>query len=230
MGRSRTGRSGSFGPKRKYNQLLRIESSWADRPSTPVEPTSHGREHSPAVRTDVDAILPLLLELAENGFQVDVRYRLRGHRGPCFGAHVLRIVVRPVPPFPPCWVAEREGAVVGMVSGEPLQVHAVLEQPPTARISDLWVEPAFRRQGVARQLVQTFREAAVEAGYLRLEVSTLARDARALAFWRSMGFEDLLDRPVAGRRDAGVALAKVSSGRSRAYLVVRPVSARAGGT
>ncbi len=145
----------------------------------------------PAVRADVDAILPLLLQLADNGFTVDARYRLRGHRRALLRAHVLESWFGRFLPFPPCWVAEQAGIIVGMVSGEPLQVHPVLDQPPTAGISDLWVEPGFRRRGVGRELVDTFREAASRAGYPRVELTTLARDGQALAFWRAMGFEDL---------------------------------------
>jgi len=146
----------------------------------------------PAVRADVDAILPLLIELADNGFRVDVRYRLRDHRRALLRAHVLESWFGRFMPFPPCWVAEEDGgAIVGMLSGEPLQVHPVLDQPPTATITDLWVVPGHRRRGIARQLVQTFRAAATKAGYPRVELSTLARDARALAFWHAMGFADL---------------------------------------
>ncbi|MEO0600261.1 MAG: GNAT family N-acetyltransferase [Myxococcota bacterium] len=145
----------------------------------------------PAARTDVDAILPLLMELADNGFRVDVRYRLRDHRRALLRAHVLESWFGRFLPFPPCWVAEHDGQIVGMVSGEPLVVHAVMDQPPTAAITDLWVQPPFRRRGIARQLVETFREAATKAGYLRVELSTLARDEQALAFWRAMGFVDL---------------------------------------
>lgn len=145
----------------------------------------------PAERTDLDSVLPLLSELAENGHRVDVRYRLRGHRRALLRAHVLEHWFGRFLPFPPCWVAQHEDRVVGLVSGEPMQMHSVLDQPPTANITDLWVEPEFRRQGLARQLVDAFRQSAREAGYLRIEVSTLARDDQALAFWRSMGFADL---------------------------------------
>ncbi|MEN0061908.1 MAG: GNAT family N-acetyltransferase [Myxococcota bacterium] len=145
----------------------------------------------PAVRADLDAVLPLLLQLADNGHHVDIRYRLRGHRRALLRAHVLESWFGRFMPFPSCWVAEKDDTIVGMVSGEPLQMHAVLDQPPTVVITDLWIEPGFRRRGLARSLVDRFCRTAEEAGYPRVEVSTLARDAQALAFWRAMGFADL---------------------------------------
>ena len=145
----------------------------------------------PAVRSDVDEILPLLIELADNGFRVDARYRLRGHRRALLRTHIRESWFGRLLPFPPCWVAEHEGAIVGVLSGEPLQVHEVLDQPPTAAVTDLWVVAGHRRQGIARQLVDRFRAAATNAGYGRVELSTLVRDEEALAFWRAVGFVDL---------------------------------------
>ena len=158
----------------------------------------------PAERSDLEGILDLLGRLNANGSAADARYRLRGHSRALLRAQILDTWFGRFLPFPACWVLGGDGAgeageageaggasLAGLISGEPMQVHPVLDQPPTARIDNLWIEPDHRRKGLARALVATFRGAAHEAGYPRIEVSTLARDAQALAFWREMGFEDL---------------------------------------
>ncbi len=146
----------------------------------------------PAERRDVDACIELLDQLNANGEAADPRFRLRDHRRALLRAYVLDAWFGQFLPFPACWLAEREGVPVGLVSGKPLPTHPVLDHPPSARIENLWVHVDHRRQGIARDLVQTFQEAARRAGYPRIEVYTLARDHRALAFWRAVGFEDLM--------------------------------------
>ncbi len=144
-----------------------------------------------AERSDLEGILDSLGTLNANGTAADERYRLRSHSRALLRAHVLDTWFGRFLPSPACWVLEAPEGLVGLISGEPVQLHPVLDQPPTARIDNLWIDPGYRRQGLARTLVSTFREAANEAGYPRIEVSTLARDAMALAFWREVGFEDL---------------------------------------
>ena len=187
----------------KYNQLLRIEEQLAtaaiysrsrhpgwSRPVTDPDPAP-SLTLRVANRSDLDAILDLLGRLNASGTAADDRYRLRDHSRALLRAHILDAWFGRFLPFPPCWVAEAADGLTGLITGEPLQVHPVLDQPPTARIDNLWVEPVHRRQGIARRLVQTFRDSAHSAGYPRIEVSTLARDGDALAFWREMGFADL---------------------------------------
>ena len=133
----------------------------------------------------------MLVALNAQGESVDPRYRMLEHRRALLRGYALDAWFGRFNPFPACWVAMREGEVVGMVSGEPLVVLPMFDQPPTARIDAIWVEPAHRRTGVARAMVARFREAATAGGYPRLQVTTLAKDARAIAFWRALGLDDL---------------------------------------
>jgi ribosomal protein S18 acetylase RimI-like enzyme len=91
------------------------------------------------------------------------------------------------------WLAEdpEDGSIAGMVAGEVVPEHPILAYPPSARIDNLWVAPAFRRAGLGRALVAAWRDGATKGGFTRHVVSTLARDARAVAFWRAVGFADL---------------------------------------
>ena len=144
-----------------------------------------------ATRRDVEGLLELLDRLNANGRAVDPRFRVRQDMRALQRDHLREAWFGRFLPFPACWVAEQEAGLHGFVSGLPQQAHPVLEAPPTARIENLWVDPEFRRQGIATALVQRFRAAAANAGYARCEVSTLARDDQALAFWRAQGFSDL---------------------------------------
>jgi ribosomal protein S18 acetylase RimI-like enzyme len=150
----------------------------------------------PAVRADVPWLAGAMARLNAAGHEADARY---------VPAPDAAVVVREraaawferFQPFPACFVAQGQTGLVGYVAGEPARIHPVLLLPLTAVISELWVEPAQRRHGLGKTLVEQFHTAASAAGYPRLEVSTLAGDVRAVAFWRSVGFADLrlvLDR------------------------------------
>ncbi|MBY0335928.1 MAG: GNAT family N-acetyltransferase [Acetobacteraceae bacterium] len=80
------------------------------------------------------------------------------------------------------WVAERDGAPIALATAHPTFDTA------TSRwglfLSDLWVEPAHRRQGIARALLAALR---AEPGYDFLWWNADAGDDLALAFHRSLG-------------------------------------------
>jgi GNAT superfamily N-acetyltransferase len=146
-----------------------------------------------ADRRDIPALLDLWDALMACGTAADPRFRkapdarepMRAFMHGCFDAGQ---------PFPPFLVAEVDSddgpEIVGFVRGFPPAFIEVLDRPPSVRIGDLYVRDAYRRGGIARALVERMLERAAEKGYPRAEVGTLTKDARAVAFWRSMGFGD----------------------------------------
>ncbi len=58
----------------------------------------------------------------------------------------------------------------------------------------LVVAPSHRRQGLGRRLVAEAEERLAEAGAVRLQAIVVDSDARAIAFWRSTGWERQVDR------------------------------------
>jgi ribosomal protein S18 acetylase RimI-like enzyme len=68
------------------------------------------------------------------------------------------------------------------------QIPASLRLGRFWHLRDLFADPAMRRQGIARQLVETVREAATDAGALRLSLQTESTNAAALELYRRCGF------------------------------------------
>jgi ribosomal protein S18 acetylase RimI-like enzyme len=145
----------------------------------------------PVERGDLQRVLDMLVALNDQGTVSDARYRVHPDARERMRSDVLEGWFGAFHPFPPCLVVDLDGAVVAMVSGRAAVDHPIVLREPTAHIETLWVEPAWRRQGWARQLVDAWLAAAVKAGYPRAEVGTLARDDRAVAFWRAVGFDEL---------------------------------------
>ncbi|MFC7358820.1 GNAT family N-acetyltransferase [Nocardioides astragali] len=56
------------------------------------------------------------------------------------------------------------------------------------QLRDLFTDPAMRRQGIARRLVETIQQAASDAGALRLSLQTEPDNVAALALYRQCGF------------------------------------------
>ena len=56
------------------------------------------------------------------------------------------------------------------------------------QLRDLFAEPTMRRRGIARRLVEAIRQAASDAGALRLSLQTESDNAAALALYRHCGF------------------------------------------
>ncbi|MDP9265836.1 MAG: GNAT family N-acetyltransferase [Chloroflexota bacterium] len=89
------------------------------------------------------------------------------------------------------FVAEDAGRLVGMATGYfPDERHRELDDPKVASLIHMWVEPAVRRGGVGRRLVQAVLAWAAERGspVVRLEVN--ASDTGAIALYEHVGFRD----------------------------------------
>ncbi|MEZ4241146.1 MAG: GNAT family N-acetyltransferase [Myxococcota bacterium] len=151
------------------------------------------------VRADLSWLVGAVMRLNAAGTAADPRFRFVADVEPILREHLGHVWFGRFQPFPAVWIAEVDGERVAMLSGEIVPDAGLLEQAPTARIDNLWVEPPHRRAGLGRELVAAFRARAERAGYPGLQVSTLARDARAVAFWEAMGLSPL--RVVLARDD-----------------------------
>jgi len=69
----------------------------------------------------------------------------------------------------------------------------ILRETRRAEITDLGVSAAARRGGIGRELAAAAFAWAKDRGIARLEVRVAARNREGQAFWRSLGFDDLMD-------------------------------------
>ncbi len=83
-------------------------------------------------------------------------------------------------------VAEVDGVAAGCGAW---RVHA----PGTVEIKRMYVEPAFRRRGLARVLIAALEESASAAGHRSVVLNTGLRQPEALALYEAVGY-----RPAPG--------------------------------
>ncbi len=140
-----------------------------------------------ATRRDLQGLLDGWEALQAHGASLDPLQALAPGARRWEEHRLLDVVFGAFHPWPPAWVAVHDEGVVGFLTSSVVPP-GPLARPPTARIDDCWVHPAFRRQGLGRALVQAWQQAAAAAGCESFEVSTLAADADALGFWEGVGF------------------------------------------
>jgi GNAT superfamily N-acetyltransferase len=151
----------------------------------------------PGERDDLPHVLRMWHALMRGAAESDPRYQLRPNAEAAMRSYVRNDWLASYHPFPALWIASVDGAVAGFLSIRVEPDNPVIMAAPTATIGDLWVEPASRRRRVGQTLVSVARTTAREAGYARLSLGTLVRDARAVAFWTRQGFDPMYVRMVA---------------------------------
>jgi GNAT superfamily N-acetyltransferase len=67
------------------------------------------------------------------------------------------------------------------------------ESSTTAEIKRVWTHPSYRRQGLARTMMDALENRAREVGYTVVELTTGARQPEAVALYLGLGYEPLFD-------------------------------------
>jgi GNAT superfamily N-acetyltransferase len=142
---------------------------------------------------DIPAVKEMWRQLMEAGATADPRFKPASDAMDAVDAYARDVWLRRFP-FPHGWVAQADARLVAFVLGLPLHMLPVLNRPQTSVITDIWVDPEWRRLGLGRRLVERFVGASRDAGYPVFEVRTLQADGRAIAFWRGVGFGDWMVR------------------------------------
>lgn len=108
-------------------------------------------------------------------------------------------------------LAEREGEAVGLVQGR-------RRRPGTLLLFSMWVDPAVRRLGVGRILVDVLEEWARTWDAERTVLWVFAANESAIAFYRVLGFQVIVGGPDADSGARFRALAMRRAIRSPAHL------------
>ncbi|HEX6881366.1 MAG TPA: helix-turn-helix domain-containing GNAT family N-acetyltransferase, partial [Terriglobales bacterium] len=109
-----------------------------------------------------------------------------------FEALVAEIVGKFVPNFDGkrerCWIAEREGEIVG-------SVFLVKKTAMVAKLRLLYVEPKARGLGIGLRLVEECVRFAREAGYRKITLWTQSNLTAARSIYRKVGFRRVESKP-----------------------------------
>lgn len=106
-----------------------------------------------------------------------------------------RLLERRDDPYTRAFVAAVDGQVIGYVLGAVVDLHPDLFAHVDAGfIADIFVDPAYRQQGVARQLVTAMNAWFAEQGVRHVEWQVAAANPDGIRFWESVGGKAMMIR------------------------------------
>ena len=139
---------------------------------------------------DLPRLAELWIEITSHHASIDPLFSLR----PSAESEVQRLIAALLhDPDATIFVWEAPDDLLGFCSVRVDRAPPVLEETRRAEIIDLGVTAAARRQGIGRELVAAALTWAEDRGVTRVEVRVAARNREGQAFWRSLGFDDLMD-------------------------------------
>jgi ribosomal protein S18 acetylase RimI-like enzyme len=140
----------------------------------------------PAAPQDEGAIARLWQALTD--FHVGLDARLPTAARGAAENYAARLLERRDDPYTRTFVAEVDGQVVGYILGAIIDLHADLfEYADSGFIADVFVDPAYRRRGIARQLFETMSAWFAEQGVQLVEWQVASSNLEAILFWEAVG-------------------------------------------
>ncbi|WP_119072265.1 GNAT family N-acetyltransferase [Aggregatilinea lenta] len=140
----------------------------------------------PVEPQDEAAVAQLWQALADYHVRLDPRMPV-----PSEGAaqrYAARLVERRNDPQTRAYVAVVEGEVVGFALGAIIDLHPDLFAPvESGYIADIFVDPRYRRRGLARDLVLALRDWFLASGAAHIEWQVAAANSAGIRFWEAMG-------------------------------------------
>lgn len=135
---------------------------------------------------DIPQVLPLVKAICDLhkswdpvrfNFKDDVVERYRGW-----------LTQRATDPRSVFFVAERDGKIVAYIVGTIEEEIPIYWQPECGEIHDVYVDPAYRNEGIARQLVTLSVEKFATLGVKQIRLDTAAPNEQARELFKSCGF------------------------------------------
>lgn len=140
--------------------------------------------------SDIPRVTELWIEMASHHTSADPLFTLRSGAG----LEVKRLLsALSRDPDAAIFVWEGPDDLLGFCTVRVDQAPPILQETRRAEITDLGVSAAARRGGIGRELAAAAFAWARDRGMARLEVRVAARNREGQAFWRSLGFDDLMD-------------------------------------
>ena len=116
--------------------------------------------------------------------------------------YAARLVERRNDPHTRAFVAEVDREVVGYILGAVVDLHPDLfEHVESGYIADIFVDPAYRQRGIARQLLGAMTGWFTEQGVQHVEWQVAAANPEGVAFWEAVGGRPVMIRmrlPLSG--------------------------------
>jgi ribosomal protein S18 acetylase RimI-like enzyme len=147
----------------------------------------------PVEPKDEKAIAHLWQALSDYHVQIDAR--LPGTTPGAAERYASRLIERRDDPATRTCVAQVNGHVVGYVLGAVVDLHPDLfEHVDVGFIADIYVDPVYRRQGIARRLVETLNQWFGEQGVEHTELQVSAVNTDGQRFWEAVGGSAIMVR------------------------------------
>lgn len=144
--------------------------------------------------SDMDEVMRLYRQLMAFHEALDPRLALDWDRLEAFRDYLTdvvlesascRLLVAEAPPSP---------GLAGFILGRLAESPPIFAQPCYGLVSDVCVDENWRRQGMGRALFEALREWFREQRVRTMQLNAASRNPVSQAFWRALGFTDLLDR------------------------------------
>ncbi len=142
---------------------------------------------------DMDAVARLWLALVEYHRQLDSDLPPAAPQGA--KRYARRLIERLDDPMSRVLVAETDGKVVGYVLGVVVDLAPeMFAQEASGFLADIFVDEAYRREGVGKALVDGLADWFRSKGLHYFEWHVAARNDAGIAFWQTMGGREVMLR------------------------------------
>jgi GNAT superfamily N-acetyltransferase len=132
---------------------------------------------------------------ALSDYHVEIDARLPPPTPGAAERYAARLIERRNDPQTRAFVAEVDGDVVGYVLGAVIDLHPDLFQHvDSGFIADIFVAPTYRKQGIARRLVETINEWFARQGVHQTEWQVAAANTEGIRFWEAVGGQPVMIR------------------------------------
>jgi ribosomal protein S18 acetylase RimI-like enzyme len=144
----------------------------------------------PAERRDLDRVAALWGAITVHHAAFDPVFRMRPDADAAL-AELIRALHRD--PSVAILVYDEDGDLPGMCIVRIDRAPPILEETRRAEITDLGVREDARRRGIGATLADAALRWVSDADVVRVEVRVASGNAEGQAFWRALGFDDLMD-------------------------------------